>query len=180
MSRLAALVCLAGAAPALGSMWVVSRSRRYVLCVTPKTGLTEAMEFVHWLERPAEDVCSTMLLPELRAEVREQKCAGYKACGTLSNFTACDIDYNSIKTPTLQIFDHGNPWADPCRLKSDDPACTKFARLAIGRDPLSRLLSAYRNKMEESLDNETTFQQNYLTRYSLDQSVHPVTRYLRA
>ena len=35
--------------------------------------------------------------------VRAAKCAGYKACGTLTNFSACAIDYNSIKTPTLQI-----------------------------------------------------------------------------
>ena len=117
-TELGMLLCLAGAGPAAGGLWVVSKNRRYTLCVNPKVGLTEALEFVHWMERPAADICSTMLLPELQSEVRAHKCAGFKPCGTLENFTACTKDYNSIKTDELQIYDSWNPHADVAKLCS--------------------------------------------------------------
>lgn len=58
--------------------------------------------------------------------------------------------------------------------------CTDFVRLTIGRDPLSRLLSAFRNKLSENGHNESLFRQKYLPTFSLNSKEHPVTRLVRA
>jgi len=163
-----------------GSMWVVSDVHRYAVCLTPKIGMTEALEFIRWSEVPAHELCPSWLLPELLPEVRAQKCAGYTPCGTNEDHANCEIDYQASQNSNISFFDHANPWADPCNMRPESDRCTKFTRLAVGRDPLSRLLSAFRNKLSENDHNESAFKQLYLPLFSLDQSEDKVLRLVKA
>lgn len=171
---------LAVARRTTGSMWVVSDVNRYAICLTPKIGMTEALEFIRWAEVPADIVCPSWLLPELLPEVRAQKCAGFTACGTNENNTNCVIDYQASQNENISFFDHANPWADPCNMRPWSDRCKKFKRLTVGRDPLSRLLSAFRNKLSENDHNESEFRRLYLPAFSLDQTEQPVTRLFKA
>jgi hypothetical protein len=70
----AALACQRGTA-ACGPTWVLSQRHSYALCVTPKIGCSELLEFVRWLELPSEEYCGLHMSSKLRLEAVEEKCA---------------------------------------------------------------------------------------------------------
>ena len=156
--RVVGAVLLLVAPCALGSMWVTSHSKRYSICAMPKVGITELLEYVRFTELSAAEICSQYLLAELQPELLKATCAGIPRPCTSSNTTGCNIDYDRTITANLIIKNSEDPSADPCVLQPTGDACTKYARLAVGRDPLSRLFSAFRNKLEQSEQNETKFQ----------------------
>ena len=89
-----------------------------------------------------------MKLDELRPEVRARACTGYALCNA-TNSSGCLSDYAELVTSELQILHHSDRHADPCLLAPESVHCTQYTRLAIGRDPLSRLFSGFRNKLDE-------------------------------
>ena len=161
----AALGCQRGPA-ACGPTWVLSQRHSYALCVTPKIGCSELLEFVRWLELPSEEYCGLHMSSKLRLEAVEEKCAASlvgtaKANAALDchiqpwrrardrpngTFTGCRDAYGTFRGNGLCIEDS---WGQSGRRRTSCPEHLSFAsmrRFVVVRDPWERLMSGFADK----------------------------------
>ncbi|KAL3919862.1 MAG: hypothetical protein SGPRY_005475, partial [Prymnesium sp.] len=136
--------------------------------------------FVQWLERSSEDVCRKLLLPDLKPQIRKDKCEGYTPCGTQADATACGRYDSTLNTDSLHLGHHTSPYSDPCELSPHSDACATYARLVIVQDPFSRLIASFLTKLDETSGNQTRFQELYLRRYALNSAEPALVRFFKA
>tara|TARA_B110001452_G_scaffold67890_1_gene54658 strand:+ start:3252 stop:4529 length:1278 start_codon:yes stop_codon:yes gene_type:complete len=161
---------------AVGLFGLRKTAAPFSLCVSPKVGCSELLEYARWLSLDQEEFCKYTSWHI----VDRDGCTGPGERPPYSPTHLKAFDVWQIKKKDGIPDDEALPACLRNTTAAAQATCPNTPTLVVVRGPWERLVSGYVDKfMGASSSNEESFTQRYMPKFSANASLHPFERFLQ-